>query len=205
MQIILHNALVRNRLGTSSFLFVAAILLAFTALFSAAQTPAPAAKDAKPTVMPPMPAAPSAGKALICIYRTYRFTGSAAHDHLYVNGVYLAYLHNDEYAWTEVAPGNTVITGMPKMYYGGIIQSTGAAINEATKKENERARFEAEAGKIYYFKWTSGAMATGIKVTPMNDETAVKEMKKLHTATPPSDKDEVSNVSKESKDSKESK
>ncbi len=202
MQIMPHNALVRNRPGISTFHFFAAILLAFTALNIAAQTPVPAAQDTKPTVMPPMPAAPSTGKALICIYRTYRFTGSAAHDHLYVNGVYLAYLHNDEYAWTEVTPGTVVITGLPKMYYGGIIQSTGAAINDATKKINERARFEAEAGKIYYFKWTSGAMATGIKVTPVNEETATKEMKKLHTATPPSEKDEESNQSKESKESK---
>ena len=42
--------------------------------------------------------------------------------------------------------------------------------DQARKKENERARFEAEAGKTYYFKWTSGAMATGIKVTPVDPD-----------------------------------
>ena len=94
-----------------------------------------------------------------------RFTGSAAHDELYVIDTHLAKLLNGEYAFMEVAPGTVVISRLPKMYYGGIIQSTGAALNEARKKENERAQFEAEAGKTYYFKWTSGAMATGIKVT----------------------------------------
>jgi hypothetical protein len=74
------------------------------------------------------------------------------------------------------------------MYYGGVIQSTGAALSEARKKENERARFEAEAGKTYYFKWTSGAMATGIKVTPEDPAVGAKEMSKLHLSKPPDDK-----------------
>jgi hypothetical protein len=73
------------------------------------------------------------------------------------------------------------------MYYGGIIQSAGAALAEARKKENERARFEAEAGKTYYFKWTSGAMATGIKVTPVDLDTGAKEIKKLHLSKPVDD------------------
>ncbi len=75
------------------------------------------------------------------------------------------------------------------MYYGGIIQSTGAALSEARKKENERARFEAEAGKTYYFKWTSGAMATGIKVTAEDPAVGAKEMSKLHLSKPLDDND----------------
>ena len=87
-----------------------------------------------------------------------------------MNDTHLAKLLNGEYAFMEVSPGTVVVVGLPKMYYGGIIQSTGAALAEARKKENERARFEAEAGKTYYLKWTSGAMATGIKVTAQIQE-----------------------------------
>jgi hypothetical protein len=146
-----------------------------------------AADSKTPAVLP----APSEGKAIVCIYRVSRFTGSAAHDELYVNDTHLAKLLNGEYAFTEVAPGTVVISGLPKMYYGGIIQSTGAALAEARKKENERARFDAEAGKTYYFKWTSGAMATGIKVTPEDPSVGAKEMSKLHLSKPPDDKDAV--------------
>jgi hypothetical protein len=143
------------------------------------------AQDSKsPAVLP----APSSGKAIVCIYRTSRFTGSAAHDELYVNDTHLAKLLNGEYAFTEVPPGTVVIYGLPKMYYGGVIQSTGAALNQARQKENERARFEAEAGKTYYFKWTSGAMATGIKVTAEDPGVGAKEMRKLHLSKPVEDK-----------------
>jgi hypothetical protein len=148
--------------------------------------PSSVAADSKTAAVLP---APSEGKAIVCIYRVSRFTGSAAHDELYVNDTHLAKLLNGEYAFTEVAPGTVVISGLPKMYYGGIIQSTGAALAEARKKENERARFEAEAGKTYYFKWTSGAMATGIKVTPEDPSVGAKEMSKLHLSKPPDDKD----------------
>jgi hypothetical protein len=89
----------------------------------------------------------------------------------------------------EVSPGTAVVSGLPKMYYGGVIQSTGAALNDATKKENERIRVEAEAGKTYYLKWTSEAMASGIKVTLMDPETGAKEMKKLHPSKPPAASD----------------
>jgi len=130
------------------------------------------------------PTAPSPGKALIYIYRVGRFTGSAAHDHLFINGVYVAYLLNGEYAWLEVDPGTAVVTGKPAMYYGGIIQSTGAALNEARSKENERIRVDVEAGKTYYLKWTSGAMATGIKVTLEDSQVGAKEMSKLHPSKP---------------------
>lgn len=147
----------------------------FTGLLSFAQ-------DKKEAAVLP---APSAGKAIVCIYRVSRFTGSAAHDELYINDVHLAKLLNGEYAFMEVPPGTVVIAGLPKMYYGGIIQSTGAALAETRKKENERARFEAEAGKTYYFKWTSGTMATGIKVTAEDPSVGAKEMSKLHLSKPP--------------------
>jgi hypothetical protein len=163
---------------------LAGFLVALTAMASLFTGPTCIAQDSKtPSVLP----APSSGKAIVCIYRVYRFTGSAAHDEIFVNDTHLGKLLNGEYEFTEVPAGTVVIAGLPKMYYGGIIQSTGAALAEARKKENERARFEAEAGKTYYFKWTSGAMATGIKVTPVDPAAGAKEMSKLHLSKPPED------------------
>jgi len=153
------------------------------------QQTAPAAPDQQQAAapakeMPPMPAAPSDGKAIICIYRQGGAVGSAAHDHLYVNGVYLATLLNGEYAWTEVGPGTVVVAGMAKMYYGpSIIMSSAAAVNQ-TRGQAERIRIEAEAGKIYYMKWTSGMFASGIKVKLMDPEVGAKEMNKLHPSKP---------------------
>jgi hypothetical protein len=142
--------------------------------------------------------APSSGKAIVCIYRTYRFTGSSAHDELYINGTHLAKLLNSEYAFMEVPPGTVVISGLPKEYYGSVIMSVGAAANQARQKENERARFEAEAGKTYYFKWTSEPFATGIKVTPVDPGKGAKDIHKLHLSKPVDDKEQPKPETKDS-------
>ena len=168
-------------LGGSKSLLLACAAIAF--LFTG---PISRAEDSKSAVLP----APSPGKAIVCIYRTYRFTGSAAHDEIFVNDTHLGKLLNSEYEFTEVPPGTVVIAGLPKMYYGSAIMSAGAALNQARQKENERARFQAEAGKTYYFKWTSGTMATMIKVTPVDPGVGAKEMSKLHLSAPPDDKDQ---------------
>ncbi len=169
-----------------------ALLLFCGSLVAAAQDQkqaAPAAQGqqlaaAPAKEMPPMPAAPSAGKAIICIYRVSSAVGSAAHDHLYVNGVYLATLLNGEYAWVEVNPGTAVVAGMAKMYYGpSVIMSSAAAVNQARGQE-ERIRVEAEAGNIYYMKWTSGMFASGIKVKLVDPLVGAKEMSKLHPSKP---------------------
>jgi len=150
----------------------------------AAQASSPATTMAPGKEMPPMPAAPSEGKALVCIYRQTRAVGSAAHDHLYVNGVYVGTLLNGEYTWAEVPPGTVVIAGMARMYYGpSVIMSSAAAVNQ-TRKEDERLRFEAVAGKTYYMKWTSGMFASGIKVEMMDAGVGAKEMSKLHPTKP---------------------
>jgi len=167
---------------------LASLLLVLTAMAFLFTGPISLAQDSKsPAVLP----APSSGKAIVCIYRTYRFTGSSAHDELYVNGTHLAKLLNSEYAFMEVPAGTVVISGLPKEYYGSAIMSIGAAANEARAKENERARFEAEAGKTYYFKWTSGPMATGIKVEPEDPGKGAKEISKLHLSAPVDDKEEA--------------
>jgi hypothetical protein len=166
---------------------VASLLLAFSAMSFLFAGGISRAQDSKsPALLP----APSSGKAVVCIYRTYRFTGSSAHDELYVNGTHLAKLLNSEYAFMEVPPGTVVISGLPKEYYGTAVMSIGAAANQARQKENERARFEAEAGKTYYFKWTSGPMATGIKVEPVDPEKGAKDIRKLHPSKPVDDKEE---------------
>jgi hypothetical protein len=165
---------------------LASLLLVFCALAIVFLGPICAAQDSTtPGVLP----APSGGKAIVCIFRTYRFTGSSAHDELYINGVHLAKLLNSEYAFMEVEPGTVVISGLPKEYYGTAIMSIGAAANQARQKENERARFDAEAGKTYYFKWTSGPMATGIKVEAVDAGKGAKEIHKLHLSKPVDDKE----------------
>ena len=173
------------RRGT--FRSTATLLLAFCALAFFPSRPMAVAQDSKtPSVLP----APSAGKAIVCIYRVGRFTGSASHDELYINDIHLAKLLNGEYAFMEVPPGTVVIAGLPKMYYaGGVAMSSYTAISGATKKENERARFEAEAGQTYYYKWTSGTMATGIKVTLVDPAVGAKEMSKLHISALPVEKE----------------
>ena len=168
-----------TRRGKSAFRKPAAFLLACCALVlfcgsvAAAQDQQPAApagqnqqQTASPAKeMPPMPAAPSEGKAIICIYRPGGAVGSAAHDHLYVNGVYLATLLNGEYAWIEVDPGTVVVTGMAKMYYGpSIIMSTRRGGQPDKRAGREDSSSRPIEGKIYYMKWTSGMFATGIKV-----------------------------------------
>jgi hypothetical protein len=61
--------------------------------------------------------------------------------------------------------------------------------NQARQKGNEWARFHAEAGKTYYFKWTSGMMATMIKVTPVDPSVGAKAIRKLHLSKPVEDKE----------------
>src|SRR5579863_2756840 len=178
--------------GVTAFCFrcacrsLAGLLLTVSAMAPVFTRAISVAQDSKtPAVLP----APSSGKAIVCIYRVYRFTGSASHDEIFVNDTHLGKLLNSEYVFTEVPPGTVVISGLPKMYYGSAIMSAGAALNQARQKENERARFEAEAGKTYSFKWTAGTMATMIKVTPMDPSVGAKEISKLHLSKPPDDKD----------------
>ena len=123
--------------GTSRSL--ASLLFAFCALAFLFTGPLTHAQK-KTAALP----APSEGKAIVCIYREGRFTGSASHDELYVNGIHLGKLLNGEYMFTEVLPGTVVISGLPKMYYRRRRHAAGSAINAATRKENERIRFEAD-------------------------------------------------------------
>ena len=167
---------------------LATLLLALSAIAVLFTGTTSVAQDSKtPAALP----APSSGKAIVCIYRTYRFTGSAAHDEIFVNDTHLGKLLSSEYMFAEVPAGTVVIAGLPKMYYGSAIMSAGAALNQARQKENERARFEAEAGRTYFFKWTSGTMATMIKVTPVDPEAGTKDIRKLHLSKPPDDKEEA--------------
>jgi hypothetical protein len=168
-----------------AFRSTATILLACCALALTGAPPVVEAKDA-PAVLP----APSAGKAIVCIYRLSKFLGNAKHDNLFVNNVPLATLYNGEYAFMEVSPGTVIVSGLPKSYYGGVLMSSAAAVHDIHQKENERIRIEAEAGKTYYMKWTiSSVEVSSIKVTLEDPATGAMEMSKLHLAKPPEDKD----------------
>jgi len=167
---------------------LASLLLALCALAMLCAGPVAVAQDSQnPSVLP----APSSGKAIVCIYRTYRFAGSSSHDEIFVNGVHLGKLLSSEYEFTEVPAGTVVISGFPKEYYGSVTMSAMAAANQARQKEHERARFEAEAGQTYYFKWTAGPAATGIKVTAEDPGKGAKEIRKLHLSKPVDDKEET--------------
>jgi len=155
-------------------------LLAYCALATAGMASAEAAKP---------PSTPSAGKALVCLYRPSKFIGSASHDALYVNEVLLGTLLNGEYMCMEVAPGAVVVSGLQKAYYAGAVMSSVAALDDVKKKENERARIEVEAGKSYYLKWSSEAMGANIKLILQDSSVGAKEMSKLHPSKPPEDKD----------------
>lgn len=154
-----------------------AVFLAFFALAVSGGLWPASAQDAKEA---PPPSAPSAGKALVYIYRPYNFVGSAAHDHLYINGIYWAYLKNSEYAWMEVDPGNVSVSGTTAMYTVDVFTAAATAAHDATKKENERIHFDAEAGKTYYLKWGSSTMGTDVKVVMVDAGKGAKEVSKLH-------------------------
>lgn len=167
---------------------LASLLLAISALAFLFTGPLAFAQDKKQASVLP---APSDGKAVVCIYRVGRFTGSSSHDELYINGTHVGKLLNGEYLFMEVPPGTVIVSGLPKEYYGSLIMSAGAALNQARQKENERIHFEAESNKTYYLKWTAGAFATDIKVTPQDASVGAKEMSKLHLSAPPDDKNEA--------------
>ena len=90
----------------SLLLASSAMVFLFTGLVSAAQ-------DSKTSAVLP---APFNGKAIVCIYRVSRFTGSASHDEIFVNDTHLGKLLNGEYEFLEVPAGTVVIAGLPKMY-----------------------------------------------------------------------------------------
>ena len=188
-----YSGVARTRLGGSSR-SLASLLLAFCALAFLFTGPLAIAQDKKQASVLP---APSNGKAIVCLYRVGRFTGSSSHDELYINGIHLGKLLNGEYAFMEVPPGTVVVSGLPKEYYGSLIMSAGAALNQARQKENERIHFDAEAGKTYYLKWTAGAFATDIKVTPQDASVGAKEMSKLHLSKPPDPAEEAKEQEKQ--------
>jgi hypothetical protein len=188
-----YSGVARIRLGGSSR-SLASLLLAFCALAFLFTGPLAIAQDKKQASVLP---APSNGKAIVCLYRVGRFTGSSSHDELYINGIHLGKLLNGEYAFMEVPPGTVVVSGLPKEYYGSLIMSASAALNQARQKENERIHFDAEAGKTYYLKWTAGAFATDIKVTPQDASVGAKEMSKLHLSKPPDPAEEAKEQEKQ--------
>src|SRR5674476_356992 len=71
-----YSGIARTRLGGSSR-SLASLLLAFCALAFLFTGPLAIAQDKKQASVLP---APSNGKAIVCLYRVGRFTGSSSHD-----------------------------------------------------------------------------------------------------------------------------
>ena len=94
---------------------LANLLLAFSALAVIFTGSISVAGDSKERAVLP---APSAGKAIVCIYRVSRVTGSQTHDEIYVNGVHLGKLLNGEYEFTEVTPVRLSSPDCPRFITG---------------------------------------------------------------------------------------
>ena len=135
---------------------LASLLLAFSAMAFLFTGSISVAKD-NPSELP----APSSGKAIVCIYRVYRFTGSSSHDEIFVNGTHLGKLLNSEYEFTEVPPGTVVISGLPKEYYGSIIMSAAVARESSAGRENTSGLGSRRRRKTHLLKWTAGVAALG--------------------------------------------
>jgi hypothetical protein len=125
-----------------------------------------------------VPSSPSAGKALIYVYRPGNGTGAANHPLVFVNDLFWASLHNSEYVSHEVPAGTVVFSYLPK---GTVTLTVFQIAGNLTKKPIEVLRTEVEAGKTYYFRWSYATW--GSHFLKLEDEaTGVKEMKKVHPA-----------------------
>ncbi len=169
-------------------------LLLFVSAYFLAQTPVTPVCCAPPDVNPP---APSAGKALIFVYRVghrnrWPFSNStlfssavgfAQYDRIYTNGDFLASLHNSNYAQREVQPGQVSFRAISKIKYMPgvtIVQSS-----EAETEPPELLRIQVKARNTYYVKWSATMMPPYSKLTLVN---AAKGTKEMHGLRPAEDK-----------------
>jgi hypothetical protein len=120
---------------------------------------------------------------LIYVYRKSSIVGAAGWDRIFVNGTFLAALHNGEFASREEPQGTVVFSGLPRIYIfpGDLL----IALTDLQKKQFERLRMDAEKGRTYYVKWSVGG-----KMKLMDEATGAKEMAKLHHAKIEEEKDE---------------
>ncbi len=156
------------------------ILLACCALAFVGNPPvasAQATNDLKPSLTS---AAPSAGKALIYIYRKKQFGGSAQYDLLYVNEAFLAKLHSGRYASTEVPQGTVVISSSTTKMSGSYLM--GPQAPGWNKKTQLQIHFAVESGKTYYIEWYIRTDRPGNGMRLVDSATGAKGMSETEPA-----------------------
>lgn len=142
-------------------LAIASLLLASSVTWSQKFTPSPP---------------PAAGKALIYVYRIGHIEGAAGYWRIFVNGDFLASLHNSNYASREVPEGTVVFAGVPKQkrVVTGVVP-----LSKPQEHKEEMLRIEVEAGKTYYVEWY---MHRGARLKLVDGATGAEEIKGLNLA-----------------------
>jgi hypothetical protein len=122
---------------------------------------------------------PPSGKALIYVYRKGSIVGAAGYSRIYVNGELQGSLSNGGYETCNVPEGTVSFSTLCRAIWAlpGI-----AALTRLQQEQNERLRFQAEAGKTYYIKWSIGD-----KMKLVDTETGSKDIEGLHLVTPEKD------------------
>ncbi len=114
-------------------------------------------------------------KAVVYVYREKRTVGGGVYNKVYVNGDYLASLHNGSYAQREVLEGSVVFSSMLK---SPMMRAFGVRSQETA---SEMLRLELEAGNTYYVKlYVESGGRWGMKL--MAAAAGAEEMKRLHPA-----------------------
>ncbi len=154
---------------------LSALLIGIFSAVSVANAQQPAvSQQASSAERQPTPSSPSAGKALIYVYRVGSIVGAAGYDRIFVNTDYLGALHNSDYAQHEVPPGTVIFSTLSRLNSTFIGQ---AELMKLQKQAKEKLRIEVEAGKTYYIKWSVGG-----KMKLVDATIGAKEMKGLHIA-----------------------
>lgn len=122
------------------------------------------------------PSTPSPNKAVIYVYREGSIVGAANYPILYVNDVFLAKLHNSNYATCEMEPGTAVFSYLPRQREPFDPLGTLKLLKKSTI-----LTIQLEAGKTYYFKWSYGGFTDHL-LKLVDAERGSKEMSKLHLA-----------------------
>lgn len=155
-----------------------------------ASSPTPAARAPDDSKSESVSTTPSAGKALIYVYRKKQLGGSGQHDKIYVNGAFLVELHDGRNASMEVPQGQVVV--ISSQYKLSKADMFGPPTSNLAKRAG-RIQFDVEAGKTYYIEWyflpaseVKMRRGYGIAITSMrlvNTMTGINELSATKPAT----------------------
>ena len=118
---------------------------------------------------------PESGKAVIYVYRLGKLLGAANYWLLYADKAYVGKMLNSNYVRVEAAPGTVVFSQLHQMHDVTLLWALG---NMVEKDVKEIDRFQVEAGKTYYIRWT--LHMTGPKMELMDQDQGEKEMSSCH-------------------------